>query len=73
MKGVDDETPKSVQNIAQLQVLRRTQSEGPSSYPLARGSRFNVETGLMAAWVGRRRHVTDQQRPDHWLPVRNYS
>jgi len=66
-------TNKTLQSIAQLQLLRRTQSEGPSSYPAGRGPRFNVETGLMAAWVGRRRHVTDQQRPDHWLPVRLHS
>lgn len=48
---------------AQLQVFRRSRSEGPSP---ARGPLHSTDPGLMAAWVGRRRHVTEQ-KPIHWL------
>lgn len=57
-----------------LQGLRRSQSEGPgpqyhhSVRDPVHGVGAAAETGLMAAWVhGRRRHVTEQQRPEHWL------
>ena len=62
-----------MQNQLYLQVLRRSQSEGPHqraggpSGGGAGGVAAN-EPGPMAAWVhGRRRHVTEQQRPEHWL------
>ena len=58
-----------MQNQLYLQVLRRSQSEGPHQRagPGA-GGVAAFEPGPMAAWVhGRRRHVTEQQRPEHWL------
>lgn len=63
-----------MQNQLYLQVLRRSQSEGPhqrAGGPSGGGGAGGVaayEPGPMAAWVhGRRRHVTEQQRPEHWL------
>jgi len=60
--------------------LRRSQSEGPPqqhhiivSEPSTTTTTSNTtrnhrqETGLMAAWVGRRRQIQDQQRPEHWF------
>jgi len=61
----------TMQNQLYLQVLRRSQSEGPhqrAGGPGGAGGVAACEPGPMAAWVhGRRRHVTDQQRPEHWL------
>ena len=64
-----------MQNQLYLQVLRRSQSEGPhqraggpSGGGGGAGGVAAYEPGPMAAWVhGRRRHVTEQQRPEHWL------
>lgn len=63
-----------MQNQLYLQVLRRSQSEGPHQRAGgagpggAQGGVAACEPGPMAAWVhGRRRHVTEQQRPEHWL------
>ena len=51
-----------------MQVLRRSQSEGPHQRAAGPGGVAALEPGPMAAWVhGRRRHVTEQQRPEHWL------
>lgn len=56
-----------MQNQLYLQVLRRSQSEGPHPVHGSVGAGV-AEPGPMAAWVhGRRRHVTEQQRPEHWL------
>lgn len=70
----------NTQNQAFLQVLRRSQSEGPSAQQpidslLPGGSTGGLEiqssTGRMAAWVGRRRHLTEHQKPENWFaPVR---
>ncbi|XP_046455115.1 microtubule-associated protein futsch-like isoform X1 [Daphnia pulex] len=63
-----------IDNQLYLQVLRRSQSEGPHQRAGgagpggAQGGVAACEPGPMAAWVhGRRRHVTEQQRPEHWL------
>ncbi len=59
-----------MQNQLYLQVLRRSQSEGPHQRAGGPGGGgvAACEPGPMAAWVhGRRRHVTEQQRPEHWL------
>lgn len=67
-------TSSTMQNQLYLQVLRRSQSEGPHQRAGgagpggAQGGVAACEPGPMAAWVhGRRRHVTEQQRPEHWL------
>ncbi|KZS09089.1 Uncharacterized protein APZ42_026828 [Daphnia magna] len=66
-----------MQNQLYLQVLRRSQSEGPHQRSTLGGGGgvAAFEPGPMAAWVhGRRRHFTEQQRPEHWLvpAVRHY-
>ncbi|XP_057367924.1 uncharacterized protein LOC130688910 isoform X3 [Daphnia carinata] len=59
-----------IDNQLYLQVLRRSQSEGPHQRSTLGGGGgvAAFEPGPMAAWVhGRRRHFTEQQRPEHWL------
>ena len=68
----------SIINTVQSQ-FRRSQSEGPpherrtEAQTLARAGTGtiaparNQQSGLMAAWVGRRRQINDQQRPEHWF------
>jgi len=84
--STNKQTYNNTQNQAFLQVLRRSQSEGPSTAAaqqpidslLPGGSTGGLEiqsstssTGRMAAWVGRRRHLTEHQKPENWFaPVR---
>ena len=44
-----------------------TSATATAAEPTGINHHQETETGLMAAWVGRRRQIQDQQRPEHWF------